>query len=166
MTMTTCLSTAAPSEAEPISLYDAIGGRASLIAAVGRRINVRFQKGHEVVQPAPRPSGGTGVVADDHTHRARARSGWTDRDCAGGADRQRAKTASGGGRPAAACVPLFEALNWAHALDERVAAHCGPERKDRRIRLARSHPQRGNHGRSSLRPEQPARRLVGGGGPR
>src|SRR5215469_191536 len=34
MTMTTCLSTAAPSEAEPISLYDAIGGRASLIAAV------------------------------------------------------------------------------------------------------------------------------------
>ena len=34
MTMTTCPSTAAPAEAEAVSLYDAIGGRAALVAAV------------------------------------------------------------------------------------------------------------------------------------
>jgi hemoglobin len=34
MTMTTCPGTAAPAEAEAISLYEAIGGRAALVAAV------------------------------------------------------------------------------------------------------------------------------------
>jgi hemoglobin len=34
MTMTTCPSTAAPAEAEEISAYEAIGGRAALTAAV------------------------------------------------------------------------------------------------------------------------------------
>lgn len=35
----------------------------------------------------------------------------------------------GGRSPAATYVPLFEALNWAHALDERVAAHWVPNGK-------------------------------------
>lgn len=38
----------------------------------------------------------------------------------------RLEAASGGRSPAATYVPLFEALNWAQALDERVAAHWVP----------------------------------------
>jgi hypothetical protein len=41
----------------------------------------------------------------------------------------RLEAASGGHNPAATYVPLFEALNWAHALDERVAAHWVPNGK-------------------------------------
>jgi hypothetical protein len=41
----------------------------------------------------------------------------------------RLEVASGGRSPAATYVPLFEALNWAHALDERVAAHWVPNGK-------------------------------------
>lgn len=35
MTMTTCPGTSAPAEAGETTLYDAIGGRAALVAAVG-----------------------------------------------------------------------------------------------------------------------------------
>lgn len=38
----------------------------------------------------------------------------------------RLEAASEGRSPAATYVPLFEALNWAYALDERVAAHWVP----------------------------------------
>jgi hypothetical protein len=77
--------------------------------------------------------------------------------------RNRLEAASGGRSPAATYVPLFEALNWAHALDERVAAHWVPTERPLDS-VGATHPQRRNHGRSSLRPEQPAPRLVGGGG--
>ena len=41
----------------------------------------------------------------------------------------RLEAASSGRSPAATYVPLFEALNWAHALDERVATHWVPNGK-------------------------------------
>lgn len=46
----------------------------------------------------------------------------------------RLQAASRGRSPAVTYVPLFEALNWAHALDERVATHWVPDGKTAGVR--------------------------------
>jgi hypothetical protein len=46
----------------------------------------------------------------------------------------RLEEAALGRNPAATYVPLFEALNWAHALDERIAAHWVPDGPGKPVR--------------------------------